>query len=525
MLIDEAQAVLEEMIETTLREGFQLTKRGKFNPRRPALNPNFRIKEEVKRNRPNLGSAEEDGEEMLRKRIHHEDMENLINILPTQAETLSNTLSSVYEQVNHSEPDDCAEEEEEDQQVILISKEQPHQEFSLSREIDGVVELFAIQVIENHVKIKTGASNAKGVLKIEHRKFKDYNNAAEFLDEELVKRMNEGFNFSESEFKLDFDENEFTQCEQSYQKSISSLLNNELNESMSSQPLAPIKEKFVNSEEINRSRPSRQPRVARPATANDKNENYTLTPTIPTEYSIDNVDGWYMTYKVNGVQCIWDGKSLRSKTGKKYDAPAFFTADFPNTPLDGEVCSKDEDCDKVARVLKQKRTVERDWKDLVFVVFDIPKTDEKFIERIVKMKEFSQSISSDHLTFSKYESSGVRVDLLRTATKVEKEGGKGIILKDPKGFYEGGKSLNTLEINMVRKEDAKVIEIHPRDCEPIKRIKLRNASGVEFFFSVKECHRMVPFKIGNMIRYSAKSFDKKGVPRQPDFLTILPDTL
>jgi DNA ligase-1 len=48
--------------------------------------------------------------------------------------------------------------------------------------------------------------------------------------------------------------------------------------------------------------------------------------------------GWWMSEKLDGVRCYWNGETFLSRNGKRYDVPAFFVEGLPKTvSLDGEL--------------------------------------------------------------------------------------------------------------------------------------------------------------------------------------------
>ena len=47
--------------------------------------------------------------------------------------------------------------------------------------------------------------------------------------------------------------------------------------------------------------------------------------------------GWFMSEKLDGVRCYWNGKTLYSRNKNIFYAPKFFTEGWPNSPLDGEL--------------------------------------------------------------------------------------------------------------------------------------------------------------------------------------------
>src|SRR5205807_1941316 len=46
--------------------------------------------------------------------------------------------------------------------------------------------------------------------------------------------------------------------------------------------------------------------------------------------------GWWMSEKLDGVRAYWDGAQFLSRQGNRYQAPDWFVAGLPPTPLDGE---------------------------------------------------------------------------------------------------------------------------------------------------------------------------------------------
>ena len=60
---------------------------------------------------------------------------------------------------------------------------------------------------------------------------------------------------------------------------------------------------------------------------------------LAKEYSGQNVAGWAMSEKLDGVRAYWDGRRLLSRQGHLFTPPPGFTRDFPPYPLDGELYS------------------------------------------------------------------------------------------------------------------------------------------------------------------------------------------
>ncbi len=50
-----------------------------------------------------------------------------------------------------------------------------------------------------------------------------------------------------------------------------------------------------------------------------------------------DVAHYWVSEKLDGVRAIWDGKTLRFRSGNPVPAPEWLTAALPQRPLDGEL--------------------------------------------------------------------------------------------------------------------------------------------------------------------------------------------
>lgn len=50
-----------------------------------------------------------------------------------------------------------------------------------------------------------------------------------------------------------------------------------------------------------------------------------------------DLTGWWMSEKLDGVRCWWDGERFISRLGNEFRAPKWFTEGLPKTNLDGEL--------------------------------------------------------------------------------------------------------------------------------------------------------------------------------------------
>ena len=56
-------------------------------------------------------------------------------------------------------------------------------------------------------------------------------------------------------------------------------------------------------------------------------------------YTDQNIIGWHMSEKLDGIRAYWNGECFYSRTGKEIKAPKLFINNMPKgLPLDGELC-------------------------------------------------------------------------------------------------------------------------------------------------------------------------------------------
>ena len=88
-------------------------------------------------------------------------------------------------------------------------------------------------------------------------------------------------------------------------------------------------------------------------------------------YEDQNISGYLMSEKLDGVRAYWDGETLYSRGGYAFAYPDWFVAEFPDFPLDGELWSKRGEFEKIQSITA-KLLPHEGWSELGFHVFDVP---------------------------------------------------------------------------------------------------------------------------------------------------------
>jgi len=97
--------------------------------------------------------------------------------------------------------------------------------------------------------------------------------------------------------------------------------------------------------------------------------------------------GWYMSEKLDGVRCYWNGSAMYTRNGHLFYPPDFWKEQLPkNVCLDGELWSGRDDFQKIVSIVRRQDKND-EWKDIVYMVFDAPKLKLPFKKRIARLQE------------------------------------------------------------------------------------------------------------------------------------------
>ena len=74
--------------------------------------------------------------------------------------------------------------------------------------------------------------------------------------------------------------------------------------------------------------------------------------------------GFLVSEKLDGVRALWDGRSLRFRSGLAVAAPVWFTERLPPEPLDGELWLARGRFEALSGIVRRARPGDADWRTL-----------------------------------------------------------------------------------------------------------------------------------------------------------------
>jgi DNA ligase-1 len=242
---------------------------------------------------------------------------------------------------------------------------------------------------------------------------------------------------------------------------------------------------------------------------------------------------YWVSEKYDGVRGYWDGEKLLTRGGERVAAPAWFTAGWPKTPLDGELwAGRGQFSKAVSTVRLQTPGVNGDanWRAMRFMVFDVPAQGGTFTERISKVTGVVAAIDQpwvQAVSQSRATTHQVLQDLLRRTVRL---GGEGLMLHRGGSLYKATRSDDLLKVKTHEDAEARVIahlpgkgkyagqlgalmlEVPGVDGKPPLRFKL----GTGF----TDQDRRKPPPVGSQVTYRYRGLTDRGIPRFASFMRI-----
>ena len=235
--------------------------------------------------------------------------------------------------------------------------------------------------------------------------------------------------------------------------------------------------------------------------------------------------GWYVSEKLDGVRCYWNGRTMWSRNNKQYFPPKFFVKHFPKSPLDGELWIDRSTFQKCVSVVRKHQPIDAEWKTVTFMVFDAPELRMPFKDRYKKMKEVFSKLNSPYLKLHDHYICKNQDELTEDLERVQKLGGEGLMIRDPESFYENRRSGTLLKVKTFDDDEAVIIGHEPGNGKYLGQcgsMRVRNGKGIEFSVGsgMNDAMRARPPKIGLTITYKFQGVSTSGTPRFPTFLRI-----
>ncbi|VEI76644.1 DNA ligase [Mannheimia haemolytica] len=245
------------------------------------------------------------------------------------------------------------------------------------------------------------------------------------------------------------------------------------------------------------------------------------------QYQDQELNGWVMSEKLDGVRGFWDGKQLISRQGYPLNPPDYFIKDFPPFAIDGELFSERGKFEEISSIVRSVQP--KGWHKLKLQVFDVPNAQGNLIERLATLENYLKQHPTPHIAIIEQIPIKDKAHLQQFYQSVLEQGGEGVIVRNPNAGYIQGRSAQILKIKPVLDEECTVVAHHKgkgKYADKMGAITCENQRGrFRIGSGFKDKDRENPPPIGSIITYKYRGITESGKPRFATFWRIRNDQI
>ena len=241
----------------------------------------------------------------------------------------------------------------------------------------------------------------------------------------------------------------------------------------------------------------------------------------------DDIDlsQYWVSEKLDGVRAYWNGSQLISRQGNAFTAPEWFIADFPKTPLDGELWLGRGDFEALSGAVRKTSPVDSEWRKIRFMVFDMPTQEGDFNQRLEKLRNLFAAKHSPYIELVAQEKLPNPNALMHRLEEIVNAGGEGLMLHLGSAPYRAMRSDDLLKLKRYDDAEATVLA-HIAGAGKYQgmmgALLVKTSAGTEFKIGTgfNDAQRRNPPPVGSEITYRYRGVTKNGTPRFASFLRI-----
>jgi DNA ligase-1 len=253
---------------------------------------------------------------------------------------------------------------------------------------------------------------------------------------------------------------------------------------------------------------------------------------LPFEESDIDPKGWWMSEKLDGVRAYWNGEKFISRQGNVFYAPAWFTKNLPDHPLDGELWMGRRMFQKTISVVKSIDAGER-WRNVKYLTFDLPHLrNEGFEKRMEKLVKLCSNSFPDWVSMVEQTSCLGLDHLKKELSRLVALGAEGIMLRQPNSIYIPARSDTLLKVKPWKDAEAVVLSYEPGQGRHLGRlgslvVRARMQTDnvtrwVDFKLGtgLTDADRRNPPPIGSTVTFRYMDLTDDGVPKGASFIAV-----
>lgn len=243
--------------------------------------------------------------------------------------------------------------------------------------------------------------------------------------------------------------------------------------------------------------------------------------------NVDPAEYW-VSEKLDGVRGVWDGKTLRHRSGNLVHAPKWFTDALPAVPLDGELWLARQSFDKLSAIVRKEIPVDEEWRQVRYMVFEMPDAAGDFSARLAMMRATIRKADVSWLRVIDQFRIADRKALAAKLAELVKLGAEGLVLHRADAPYVTGRSDVLLKLKPMLDTEATVVAHLPgkgRNAGKLGALLVETPEGRRFKLGTgfTDADREHPPAVGARVTYRYRDITSTGLPKFASFLRVRED--
>ena len=238
-----------------------------------------------------------------------------------------------------------------------------------------------------------------------------------------------------------------------------------------------------------------------------------------------DVKDYWVSEKFDGVRGYWNGKQMISRQGNVISTPDWFIEHLPTVALDGELWSGRGEFDYLSGIVRKKTPREDEWRNVKYMIFDLPGSRSKFDIRLRELKKIITKVNKGHIELVEQRKVSNEQELMKLLDSVVGQGGEGLMLHRGSSIYKSRRTDDLLKLKKFLDAEAEVIKQLPgkgKFSGMMGALLVETPAGIRFKIGTgfSNAERRNPPLPGSIITFRYFGLTSKGKPRFASFIRV-----
>jgi DNA ligase-1 len=241
------------------------------------------------------------------------------------------------------------------------------------------------------------------------------------------------------------------------------------------------------------------------------------------EVQSEELANYWVSEKLDGIRAIWTGTELLTRKGKRINAPDWFTRNLPSASVEGELWAGRGNFNLVQKTVLDQIPDETMWREIAFVLFDMPNRKENYRTRYEALSELEASLNLNHVSVIKQSPIQSYSVLLSELESVNAKGGEGLMLMPYLEVSHNAKRV----IKLKRAQDSEGVVVGYKAGKGKYKgmigallVKIESGETISLGSGLTDKLRSDPPPLGEQVTYRYNGYTSTGLPRFARFLRI-----